>query len=276
LNSVLPQLRPRYGFKRLLVRGDSAFDQQQVREACRRHGAHFALVGKELGERPRLAGAVAEDAWVDFVSSTHLRESERRKHCLGRTRGLDQRKLQACRRRYGAKRKLQIQVTEVPYRPAGAETTCRLVILRELLEERTFDGQMFLLYERYQYRYIITDLPMDISTAEVVDLTYDRCDQENIIEQLKNGMAGWLAPVRESYGNAAFLLIARLAWNLAKAIAILGLPPEAVRWELKRFRRAVVVIAAAVTRRSRQPWIRISTPGRFAAHFEQAFARICT
>jgi hypothetical protein len=38
-------------------------------------------------------------------------------------------------------------------------------------------------------RYIVTSLPASVSTREVVDLTYERCDQENVIEQLGSGRA---------------------------------------------------------------------------------------
>jgi hypothetical protein len=69
------------------------------------------------------------------------------------------------------------------------------------------------------------------------ELTYERCDQENVIEQLGSGLAAWRMPVAEFDGNSAWLEIARLAWNLGKWIAQLALPDEVVRWEWKRFAR---------------------------------------
>ena len=93
------------------------------------------------------------------------------------------------------------------------------------------------LFDAYRYRYIVTDLPASVTTQDVVDLTYERCDQENVIEQLGAGLAAWRMPVAEFDGNSAWLEIARLAWNLGKWIAQLALPDEVVRWEWKRFAR---------------------------------------
>ena len=73
-----------------------------------------------------------------------------------------------------------------------------------------------MLFDEYCYRYIVTSLPASVSTRDVVDLTYERCDQENVIEQLGSGLAAWRMPVAEFDGNSAWLEIARLAWNLGK------------------------------------------------------------
>ena len=136
----------------------------------------------------------------------------------------------------------------------------RLVIRRQLLEHR--QGQR-LLFDEYRYRYIVTSLPASVSTQDAVDLTYERCDQENVIEQLGSGLAAWRMPVAEFDGNSAWLEIARLAWNLGKWIALLALPAEVVRWEWKRFRQAFVYAAAQVIRRSRQIVLRFSAAHRW-------------
>src|SRR6266849_6258888 len=96
-------------------------------------------------------------------------------------------------------------------------------------------------------------LSATIPRGEIVDLTYQRCDQENVIEQFGEGIAGWRMPVAEFQGNSAWLQIARLAWNLGKWIAALALPSEVVRWEWKRFRRHFVYIAAKVLRKGAAP-----------------------
>ena len=53
-----------------------------------------------------------------------------------------------------------------------------------------------------------------LQSRQVIDLSYQRCDQENVIEQFGYGIAGWRMPVAEFMGNSAWLEIARLAWNL--------------------------------------------------------------
>ena len=131
----------------------------------------------------------------------------------------------------------------------GANETYRLVIRRQLIEHRK--GQMFLCAD-YRYRYVVTDLPRSYSTQDVVDETYQRCDQENLIEQMGSGIAMWRMPVAEFDGNCAWLEIARLAWNIGKWIAQLALPEEAVRWEWKRYRNAFVDAPAAVIKGGRR------------------------
>jgi hypothetical protein len=115
-------------------------------------------------------------------------------------------------------------------------------------------------------------LPPSASTARVVDLTYERCDQETLIEQMGSGLAVWRMPVAGFMGNSVWLEIARLAWNIGKWLAQLALPGEVVRWEWKRFRQAWVSIAAQVIRQSRQIWLRISASHRFASDLLAALA----
>jgi hypothetical protein len=277
LDRVLPTVFGRYHFPNVLVRGDSAFDQAAVRSACDRHGASYAMVAREIGDKPRHAMAVADPDWQPYTPrSTRTRLARRESGSACRLRGRDEHGIKVSERRYRTKRKLRIEVAEVPYTATGSETPCRLVIQRERLEDRQFDGQYFLFTEEYQFRYIVTNLPHVYTAGEVVDLVNERCDQENVIEQFKNGLPGWRNPVSEFAGNAAYLQIARLAWNLGKAIALIGLPAEAIRWGWKRLRRTIFVVAATVIRRSRQTWVRISSSTLYADIFNTAHRRLCT
>ena len=162
-------------------------------------------------------------------------------------------------------------MAEVPWRPKGSEETLRLVIRRQLIEESR--GQRFL-FTVYRYRYVVTDLSESCSPEQVIDLTYQRCDQENVIEQMGSGLAVWRMPVGEFDGNSAWLEIGRLAWNLGKWIAQLALPAEVVRWEWKRFRQAFVYVAAQVLRRARQTWVRLTASHRFTSTLVAAHVRL--
>ena len=124
-----------------------------------------------------------------------------------------------------------------------------MIVRRILIEENDGQGALF---EHFRYRLVLTNLPRSYSPRQVIDLTYQRCDQENVIEQFGQGIAGWRMPVAEFMGNSAWLQIARLAWNLGKWIAQIALPSEVVRWEWKRFRRHFVYIAAKVLKMGRQ------------------------
>ena len=66
------------------------------------------------------------------------------------------------------------------------------------------------------------------AAAEIVFSCNDRCNQENLIEQLSNGVHAFRAPVDNLLSNWAYMVMTSLAWNL-KAWWALWLP-EKGRW----------------------------------------------
>jgi len=56
------------------------------------------------------------------------------------------------------------------------------------------DEHQLSLDDHVDYRFAITNLPTSHSAEQVIDETYGRCDQENIIEQLQNGVAAMRMP----------------------------------------------------------------------------------
>ena len=261
LDATLP--RTKQHFERVLVRGDSDFDRADVRDACLRHQCHFAFVGREFPNRPGIAESIPETRWKPFRTQAHRERVEQRKRPGRRSRRKppNLRRRRARERGFKDLRLVQQWIAEVPWTPPGSAATYRLVIRRQRIAN--YAGQQHL-FDQYRYRYIVTNLAASISTARVVDLTYERCDQENVIQQLGAGIAAWRMPVAQFDGNAAWLEMARLAWNLGKWIAQLALPEEVVRWEWKRFRHAWVYLAAQVLRVSRQIRVRLAGSHRFA------------
>ena len=57
-----------------------------------------------------------------------------------------------------------------------------------------------------------------MSAAQVVRENNARCHQENLIEQLKNGVQATRMPVREFDANWAYLVIGALAWNIKASV----------------------------------------------------------
>jgi len=60
----------------------------------------------------------------------------------------------------------------------------------------------------------------------------DRCEQENLIEQLKNGPRSLTAPIDNLYSNWAYMLMTSLAWSLKAWLALSV--PETGRWKIRR------------------------------------------
>lgn len=272
LDEVLPRLKPY--FERILVRGDSDFDRQDIRRVCHKHGVYVAFVGRDnSANRTRTAMMIEEERWRPYRSRTERQEQQRRRRPGYKPRKKKTNRRRARARQRGYKEMCQAGqwVTEQSFEPDGEDATYRLVFRRQLVEHRK--GQVHL-FDQYRYWSVVTDLPLEMTTTEVIDETYKRCDQENIIEQLGNGVAAWQMPVAEYLGNCAWLEIARLAWNIGKWIALLALPPEVVRWEWKRFRRAFVFIAATVVKGGRQIKTRIYTSHRYWAVAVEALEKL--
>lgn len=265
LDEVLPRLLALY--QTVLVVADSDFDRFDLRYACERHQCYYAFVGREYENRPALAESCTN--WRPFRTRAHrlkAAERERKGKSFKKRRKKHNRRRKTARQRGYVDLKLVRQHVGEVAGPDGA----RLVLRRQLIdEERGKPGQREL-WEVERYRYIITNLPRDWSPADIVDLTYQRCDQENLIEGMGSGIAAWRMPVAEMRGNAAWLEIARLAWNLGKWIAHIALRNEVARWEWKRFRRAFVDFAVQVVRAARQTRVRILGAHRFAGELTRA------
>src|SRR5262249_53652491 len=79
---------------------------------------------------------------------------------------------------------LEEKIAEFDYRPVACKKSYRMVVLRKRLG--TDRGQLRLFEEDRDFFYITND--RELSAEEVVFSANDRCDQENLIAQLKNGV----------------------------------------------------------------------------------------
>jgi hypothetical protein len=264
LRELFPMLGRR--FKQVIVRGDSAFAKQAIFDACEEAGHSFAVVSPQQQNFASLFEALPGAQWKPYRQRDPREDRPRER----RKRGPNRRRERARGRN---KRDLQLQkqwITEIPYRPERSDRTYRLIARYQEIEEHE-QGHLFMLT---RFRYVLSNLPPSVSTEEVMDLTYQRCDQENLIEQLQNGVAGMRMPTGGMLSNAAFGTCARLAHNLKPWLAQLALPTETMRWEWKRFRRAFVYCAARVVHTGRQVHVRFAQSHRFAGAILAAHARL--
>jgi len=255
-------------FVNAIVRGDTDFDRSDVYNAAIDEGAYFAIGGRLHQNRAALVEAIGEESWKPFVPRADRQEpSGPSRH--GRT--VNYRRHKAKERKFRTLRTIKQWVSEIAYRPAGLDSPCRMIVRRVLIEETDGQGALF---KHFRYRLVLTNLPRTYTPGQIVDITYQRCDQENVIEQFGHGIAGWRMPVAEFMGNSAWLQIARLAWNLGKWIAQIALPCEVVRWEWKRFRRHFVYIAAKVLKTGRRLVVRLAGSHRYLPDILTAHARL--
>ncbi len=264
LRELFPMLDRR--FKRVIVRGDSAFAKQAIFDACEESGHSFAIVSAQQQNFASLFEALPGEAWKPY----RQRKKNEVPACKRRKRGRNRRQERA---RVRNKRDLQLKkqwIAEIPYRPERSDRTYRLIARYQEIEEQE-QGHLFMLT---RFRFILSNLPSSVPADEVMDLTYQRCDQENLIEQLQSGVTAMRMPTGGLLSNAAFLTCARLAHNLKPWLAQIALPQETMRWEWKRFRRAFVYCAARVVHTARQTHVRIASSHRFAGAILAAHARL--
>jgi Transposase DDE domain group 1 len=147
-------------------------------------------------------------------------------------------------------------IAEIQYQPVKCGQAYRVVILRKNISVK--EGEKVLLDEIRYFFYITNRTD---KTEKIVGLANERCDQENVIEQLKNGVHAMRMPVNDLVSNWAYMVMAALAWNL-KAWYGLLMPNrergiEVVRMEFRRFLHAIILLPCQVVRTARRVIYRI-------------------
>jgi Transposase DDE domain group 1 len=212
----------RAGFKRVTYRGDTDFSQTKHLDRWDRDSIRFifgidAMANlKGLAESlPDLESSELERPPRSTAKTVPRQARERHKDQIVRQRQFDTLKL------------VGEEVAEFKYRPVACKKSYRVVVLRKKLVVEK--GQLWLLEPDRFFFYITNDRATPAS--EIVLLANDRCDQENLIAQLKGGVKAMAMPVDNLVSNWAYMVMASLAWSL-KAWSALVLP-EGGRWAAK-------------------------------------------
>jgi len=245
----------RAGFEDILLRGDTDFTMAAHLDRWTDAGVRFVFgydahpsfvnQAKSLGDREyRELVRKADQAFVKRPRAKQPRIKEE----IVKQRGY--RNLQL----------LEEDTAEFEHRPAKAKRSYRIVVLRKLiLEER---GQQ-ILDLNYRYFFFVTN-HRKLPQKQVIAESNGRCNQENLIEQLKNGARALHAPVNTLDANWAYMVMASLAWTLKAWFALLL--PIAPRWrerherdrqlvlrmEFRSFLQQLVLIPAQIIRRERR------------------------
>ena len=147
-------------------------------------------------------------------------------------------------------------IAEIDYQPIKCSRKYRLVIVRKNISVQK--GEQALLDEIRYFFYITNRTDR---AQKIVGLANGRCDQENVIEQLKNGVNAMRMPVNDLLSNWAYMVMAALAWNLKSWYGLLvpnrerGL--ELVKMEFRRFLNAIMLIPCQIVRTARRVIYRV-------------------
>jgi hypothetical protein len=148
-------------------------------------------------------------------------------------------------------------VAEFEYQPGKCKRTYRIVALRKNISKAKGEQVLF---EEIRYFFYITTRA-DLSAAEVVRCANERCDQENVIEQLKNGVNALRVPLYDLLSNWAYMVIAALAWNLKSWFAMMMHRKSdrrlCIAMEFRRFLHSLILIPCHVMRRARGITLRL-------------------
>lgn len=143
-------------------------------------------------------------------------------------------------------------VTDIAYQPHLCAQKYRLVILRKNISVQKGERVLF---AELRYFFYLTNR-WDLSVEQIIGLANGRCDQENVIEQLKNGVNAMRMPVDDLVSNWAYMVMAALAWNLKAWYGLLVPDRERglalVRMEFRRFLQAIILIPAQIIRTGRR------------------------
>lgn len=246
------------GFEQVRLRGDTDFSLTEHFDRWTDAGVEFVFGIDAHPSFVKRARELENDAWKLFERPVKERASRRQ-------RAVDVRGEVVVQKGYRELKLVQEQVSEIDYRPRKSKKTYRMIVLRKTI--RVSQGQLQL-EDEIRYFFYVTNVPKsDLSTAAVVRHNNARCQQENIIEQLKNGVQATRLPVREFYANWTYLVIAALAWNI-KAWAGLLLPEDMgaralLRMEFRRFLNEIVRLPAQILRTGRQLVFRLLEVNRW-------------
>jgi hypothetical protein len=246
----------RAGFRRITLRGDTDFSQTEHLDRWDDAGDIRFIFG--LDAHPTLK-ALAEDLPEDAYS--YLERPPRYTVKTAPRQQFPRVKSQiVARRGFETIHLLDEMVAEFEYRPTACKKSYRVVVLRKHLEIEK--GQMRL-FEEYCYFFYITN-DRQTSAEEVVFSANDRCDQENLIAQLKSGVHALTTPVDNLVSNWAYMVMASLAWSL-KAWSALLVPvsprhaakhrtekTKLLRMEFATFRQAFIQMPCQIVRGGRR------------------------
>jgi hypothetical protein len=239
------------GFRRIYLRGDTDFTQTQQLDAWDAEGVTFLFGIDAMPHLKALAEDVPAADWTELqrppqyqVQGPPRTRPERVRERIVRERG------------FRTLTRIREDVAEVAYQPVACQESYRLIIVRQTIAVEEGQARLF---DEIRYRFYLTNDRE--STPRVLVLTAnDRCDQENLIAQLKSGAHALRAAVDNLVSNWAYMVMTALAWNL-KAWFALSVPEhprhraahreqkrQLLRMEFKRFVNTLILMPCQIVK----------------------------
>ena len=212
----------RAGFKSILLRGDTDFTQTGELDRWDADGVAFIVGIDAMPNLVKIADELPQKAWKRLVRRPKY---EVKTQPRARPENVKERIVKE--REFENVRLFSEMVAEFDYRPTACRESYRVVVVCKNL---TVERGENLLFDDLKYFFYITN-DRSLPAEEIVPAANGRCNQENLIEQLKNGARAMEMPVGDLVSNWAYMVMASLAWTLKAWLALVL--PEAGRWKEK-------------------------------------------
>ena len=254
------------GYKKIRLRGDTDFSLTTELDRWDDDNVTFVFGYDAHANLVQRAETADQDTYHQLVARAEA-QIEADRHKQTRTRPANVKEAVVRARRFKNVRQLAEDVVEFSYRPGNCNRDYRVVALRKNLSNERGDSVLF---AEYRYFFYITN-DRTLTADEVIHQARKRCNQENLMSQLKSGLRALHAPVNTLCANWAYMTMTALAWSLKAWYALL-LPIDArsvkehteerrrvLTMEFGTFRDALIEIPAQIIITARQVHWRILT-----------------
>jgi hypothetical protein len=228
------------------IRGDTDFTHTEQLDRWDQAGSKFILGFDANPKLVGLAQALGKGAWqpLERLPKYEILTEPRPK-------AFRYKEQVVVARQFENKKLLGEDLAEIEYQPSKCQRKYRVIILRKNISVQKGEQVLF---DEVRYFFYITN--RKDKAEKIVGLANGRCDQENVIEQLKNGVNAMRMPVNDLVSNWAYMVMAALAWNLKAWYGLLvpnrerGL--ELVKMEFRRFLHAIILLPVQIIRAGRR------------------------
>jgi hypothetical protein len=247
----------RAGFQKIVLRGDTDFALTEHFDRWDADGVEFTFGLDAMPNLVQIAETLDDSAWTGLRRTTKPRTGPPRakrpnhKEAFVREKGYKNLKLRG------------ESYAEFDYRPTKCDRSYRVVALRKTIDADQGQSRLF---EEVRYFFYITNAPRSALPArQAIASANRRCDQENVISQLKACHA-LAAPLDSLASNGAYMAIASLAWTLKCWCGLMIRPAgraeqraeqqevrrRVIRMEFATFRNSFLQVPAQIIRTARR------------------------
>ena len=256
-------------FDRICLRGDTDFALTANFDRWTDRGVRFAFGIDAMPNLVEIAENIAEKDW-----NVLARRKKKTISSNKRKRPINFKEKIVVEKQYKNIKLQKEHVAEFDYKPTKCNRTYRVIVLRKKISVEK--GQLRL-WDDIRYFFYIANIE-EKSAAEIVFFCNDRCNQENLIEQLKNGLNAMRMPVGDLVSNWAYMVMCSLAWTLKAWFALLvrnyNTREKLLRMEFRQFLNGIMKVPVQIINTSRRILFRVLGYNHWTNTFFRTFKTI--